>query len=70
MSARARAASEMGTILGLSPQRTLDRGFALIRDAGGKPVTRRTLAEKEKELTVAFSDGAISVKTIPKEGER
>jgi exodeoxyribonuclease VII large subunit len=69
-SSREKAASDMATILGLSPQRTLDRGFAVIRGAGGKPVTKRVLAERESELTVEFADGAVAVKTIPKEGQR
>lgn len=39
----------------------LKRGFILLKDMEGRYVTRKTTAEKEKELDIIFADGKLSV---------
>ncbi len=48
-------------ILGQGPERTLRRGFALVRDATGQPVTSRAVANQHARLSLEFHDGRISV---------
>ncbi len=48
-------------ILGQGPKRTLQRGFALVRDANGQPVTSRAVACQQTRLNLEFHDGRISV---------
>ncbi|MFZ4792140.1 MAG: exodeoxyribonuclease VII large subunit [Candidatus Competibacteraceae bacterium] len=48
-------------ILGQGPQRTLQRGFALVRDASGQPVTSRAVAGQHARLSLEFHDGVIAV---------
>ena len=48
-------------ILGQGPQRTLQRGFALVRDAAGQPVTSRAMACQQARLSLEFHDGVIAV---------
>ncbi len=44
------------------PERTLERGYALIEDPSGEPVVRATQAETHEELTVRFADDALRVR--------
>jgi exodeoxyribonuclease VII large subunit len=48
-------------ILGQGPQRTLQRGFALVRDVNGQPVTSRAVAGQQARLSLEFHDGVIEV---------
>jgi exonuclease VII large subunit len=48
-------------ILGQGPERTLQRGFALVRDASGQPVTSRAVAGQQARLSLEFHDGVIEV---------
>ena len=48
-------------ILGQGPERTLRRGFALVRDASGQPVTSRAVASQKARLSLEFHDGVIEV---------
>jgi exodeoxyribonuclease VII large subunit len=59
---RARASTEqrMGEILGLGPERTLKRGFVLVR-AQGQPVTSRAIAQTHTSLDLEFHDGHLTV---------
>ena len=51
-------------VLGVGPQATLRRGFAIVRDADGKPVVTAAQAVQNKSLNIEFRDGAIDVKTV------
>lgn len=42
-------------------RRVLDRGFVLVKDGKGKPVTSAAIAAKEKSLELVFKDGAITL---------
>lgn len=61
-----------GLLKSYSYKQTLARGFALVKDEAGKPVTRKKTAEKIKTpMEVVFQDGALKViapppKSIPK----
>ncbi|HRX70591.1 MAG TPA: exodeoxyribonuclease VII large subunit [Candidatus Competibacteraceae bacterium] len=50
----------IGEILGLGPERTLKRGFALVR-AHGRPVTARAIAQTHPHLDLEFHDGHLTV---------
>ncbi|MDE3016108.1 MAG: exodeoxyribonuclease VII large subunit [Pseudomonadota bacterium] len=43
-------------------RRVLERGFALVKDAGGKLVTSAAQAKENKTLSVVFKDGEMTVK--------
>jgi exodeoxyribonuclease VII large subunit len=50
-------------VLGVGPQATLRRGFAIVRDDNGKPVVTAAQAVQEASLNIEFRDGTIDVKT-------
>jgi hypothetical protein len=43
----------------LGPQATLDRGYALVLDAAGHPVSRATKALEGKAVEIVLSEGAV-----------
>lgn len=45
-----------------SPASVLNRGFVLVRDAEGRPVTRRAAVRAGQRLSAEFADGAAPVK--------
>ena len=62
----------MREIAGQSPQRTLERGFALVRDSQGRPITRanaidpqRLSSESIGDIRIQFADGAHSARLLP-----
>jgi diguanylate cyclase (GGDEF)-like protein len=44
------------------PQRTLERGYALVEAPGGEPVTTAGAARARETLTVRFHDGRVAVR--------
>jgi exodeoxyribonuclease VII large subunit len=44
------------------PQRTLERGYALVEDAAGEPVTTAAAARDRARLTLRMADGALPVR--------
>jgi exodeoxyribonuclease VII large subunit len=44
------------------PQRTLERGYALVEDASGAPVTTTEAARAQARLTLRMSDGTLPVR--------
>jgi exodeoxyribonuclease VII large subunit len=44
------------------PRRTLERGYALVEDAGGTPVTSAETARTQARLTVRMADGSVPVR--------
>ncbi len=52
----------MRQALGLTPQRTLARGYALVRDAAGQPVTRAVQVTPGQPLTLEWTDGSVPVR--------
>jgi exodeoxyribonuclease VII large subunit len=47
------------------PQRTLERGYALVEDAGGEPVTSASAARAARTLTLRLHDGRVPVRPEP-----
>lgn len=55
LSALARLASQF------HPRKPLERGYAIVRDAAGKVLTTKALAEQADALSIEFADGALDV---------
>ena len=47
------------------PQRALERGYALVEDAAGEPVTSAAAVREHAELTLRLHDGTVSVRPQP-----
>jgi exodeoxyribonuclease VII large subunit len=56
-------------VVGLGPRSTLNRGFALVRDDEGKPLTSRERALSHRSLQIEFRDGRLAVKNNAPSGE-
>jgi exodeoxyribonuclease VII large subunit len=56
-------------ILLVGPQKTLARGFAIVRDGSGQPLSTREQAVRQDVLHIEFSDGTLAVKATD-EGEK
>ena len=54
-------------IVGMGPQSTLQRGFAIVRDDDDKPLTSREAAMKDASFQVQFRDGKLAVKNLESE---
>jgi exodeoxyribonuclease VII large subunit len=50
----------MREIAGQGPEKTLNRGFALVRDQSGKPVTRVAQIASGSSIEIQFSDGKVA----------
>lgn len=66
--ARAETDALMRQALGLTPERTLARGYALVRDMDGTPVTRAAGVQVGQPLTLEFGDGTVGVR-VTENGE-
>lgn len=47
-------------IAGQGPEKTLGRGFAIIRNAEGKPITSKTSVKVGEDLDIEFRDGHVT----------
>ena len=47
------------------PQRTLERGYALVEDSAGEPVTSAAVAREQLFLTLRLHDGRVPVRPEP-----
>jgi len=54
----------MSEIMGLSPKNTLNRGYALVRSADGKPVTEAAALPAGTHISVELKDGKISAEVL------
>jgi exodeoxyribonuclease VII large subunit len=72
--ATARACRERGprelerlalALAGHDPQRTLERGYALVQSPAGEPIATAAHARRARALRVRFADDAISVRIQP-----
>jgi exodeoxyribonuclease VII large subunit len=60
---RARELDRLGLALAAhDPQRTLERGYALVEDAAGEPVTTAASARERERLTLRMADGTLPVR--------
>ena len=53
--------STMRAVLGLTPERTLTRGYALVRGPGGEVLTRAAQVQAGEALALEFADGQVEV---------
>ena len=60
--AKSKSEALVREITGQGPAKTLGRGFAMVRDAGGKPLTRVGHVAPGQSISVQFSDGAVGAK--------
>lgn len=51
-------------VVGLGPQSTLQRGFAIVRDDQDKPLTSRAAALSHFRFQIEFRDGRVAVKNV------
>ena len=63
--ASTRAQALMREIAGQGPEKTLGRGFAIVRSQSGEPVTRASQAMGGVEIDIQFQDGRVAA-TIAK----
>ena len=47
------------------PQRTLERGYALVEDRAGDPVTSAEAARRQGDVNVRFADDAVNARVEP-----
>lgn len=58
-----RAEALMREIAGQGPEKTLNRGFAIVRTQGGVPLTRAEQAIDGSAIEIQFQDGRVTAKT-------
>ncbi|WP_213959750.1 MULTISPECIES: exodeoxyribonuclease VII large subunit [unclassified Variovorax] len=67
--ARGNAQALMREVTGQGPEKTLTRGFAIVRNGEGKPVTSSGEASASPMLNIQFRDGSTVVRTDPIPGK-
>ena len=50
------------------PQRTLERGYALVEDGAGEPVVSAAAARAQRSLVLRLHDGRVAVRPEPPVG--
>jgi exodeoxyribonuclease VII large subunit len=55
----------LATLAAHDPQRTLERGYALVEGPAGEPVTSAASAGAQPELTLRLHDGRLTVRPDP-----
>lgn len=63
--ARSTAQALLREVTGQGPEKTLARGFAIVRTPDGSAVTTRQQADESPSLRIQFKDGATDVRTAP-----
>lgn len=63
--ARGNAQALMREVAGQGPDKTLTRGFAIVRTDEGRPVSSSEQAQISPTLHIQFRDGSTEVRTIP-----
>lgn len=66
--ARSNALSLVREVAGQGPEKTLARGFAIVRTDDGKTVTSSAQAQGTPVLQIQFRDGSTQVRTAPTKG--
>jgi exodeoxyribonuclease VII large subunit len=63
--ARSGTQALMREVTGQGPDKTLTRGFAIVRNDEGRPVTSSEQAQISPTLNIQFRDGLTEVRTVP-----
>jgi exodeoxyribonuclease VII large subunit len=65
---RERSASDLErlalALAGHEPQRTLERGYVLVRDSAGRPLSAAAAARRARELSLRFADGNLDARVL------
>lgn len=69
-SARVGAQALVREVTGQGPAKTLNRGFAIVRNGDGHPVTSIARAEASSTLHIQFRDGSTKVQTSPTKAKK
>ncbi len=67
--ARRQSAALFREIAGQGPDKTLGRGFALIRNQQGRPVSSATAVQPGQRLEIEFKDGRLDAQVVAIKGE-
>jgi exodeoxyribonuclease VII large subunit len=67
---RAHLAGLAARLNGASYQSVLDRGFALVRDSAGRPITKAAAVKPKARLIIKFADGDAAVTAAGKDTTR
>lgn len=65
--ARSSAQALVREVAGQGPEKTLGRGFAIVRNGDGRPVTSKEVAQASSRLSIQFRDGTADVVPAPKQ---
>ncbi|MDQ0056913.1 exodeoxyribonuclease VII large subunit [Variovorax boronicumulans] len=68
--ARGNAQALMREVAGQGPEKTLTRGFAIVRTEEGRPVSSSEQAQIAPTLHIQFRDGSTEVRTVPAKGRK
>jgi exonuclease VII large subunit len=68
--ARHESGAQFQAVAGLGPSRTLNRGFAIVRDRSGSTITSSKDARQRNDLEVEFRDGRVTVNTADLERDQ
>ena len=68
--ARTRSQALLREIAGQGPEKTLARGFALVRDADGRTITRAAQAKPQQTIEITFRDGSLAARTLGATGNQ
>ncbi len=63
LEARTRSQALLREIAGQGPEKTLARGFALVRDVDGRTITRAAQVKSQQTIEITFSDGTLAART-------
>ena len=66
--ARTLVGHAMQTLVGIGPEATLRRGYAIARDGQGRPVGTKVEAAKHPSLRIQFRDGQLAVENSEYQG--
>jgi exodeoxyribonuclease VII large subunit len=66
--ARARLAGSEGLLRSLSYRAVLERGYALVADGEGRPLTRAAEVQPGAALRLEFADGTVGARALPNAG--
>jgi len=70
LDAKTRAEATMREIAGQGPEKTLGRGFAVVRAETGAPVTGTAEARAAGDLQIEFRDGRLPARVRDVEGTK
>ena len=65
-----RLAAAAALLESLSYERVLERGYAVVREAGGNPIARAAGTLPDQEIAIQFADGSVAARLAARAGPR